>query len=113
MIDLLDYKAAGFWFGVGQWVFNGLVALYLLISRRATATNQRVDALGTRMYISEKEILQLRSDLSHLPDQAKFERLGNKITDLTKELGEFKGKMDGINRVVDLINEHFISGKRL
>ncbi len=105
----IDYKALEFWFTVGQWGFNLLIALYLWISRKNTATNQRVDTLGEKVDAVEKDIVKIRADLDHLPDQDQFGRLGREITALTKELGEVKGRLGGINRAVDLINEFLIN----
>lgn len=113
MMDVIDYKAAGFWFGVGQWVFNLIVAVYLVISRKQTATNDRVNDMGSRLHVVEKDIANVKIELDHMPDQHQMERLGRDITNLMQKIGETTGRLDGLNRAVDLMNEFLINqGKR-
>lgn len=109
----VDYQAAGFWFSVGQWIFNVLIAVYLWISRKQTATNKRVEKinseLSNRINETEKSLIRVCTDLEHLPHQKQFDKLSTDITSLTKELGKLDGRLGGINRAVDLINEFLIN----
>lgn len=110
---MLDYPAAGFWFSLSSWAFNGFIAVCLWIGRKNTATNKRLEAvsteLGRRIDETEKKIIQTCADLEHLPDQRQFYRLSEEITALTRELSETKGRLSGVNRAVDLINEFLIN----
>jgi len=105
----IDYAAWRFWIGIGQWGFNILVAIYLWINRRHQATNVRVTEIDKRVTAGEKDIIEIRSDLKHLPDQKQFDRLSADIRLLTCELGEMKGRLGGLNRVADLMNEFLIN----
>lgn len=110
---MLDYPAAGFWFNIGQWGFNCFIAICLWLSRKNTATNKRLETvsaeLSSRIGETEKKIIRACSDLEHLPDQRQFYRLSEEITALTRELSETKGRLSGVNRAVDLINEFLIN----
>lgn len=99
----LDYRAAGFWFGVGQWAFNVLVALYLVISRRQTATSARVGTV-------EHDIAAIRTQLACIPDQENFDQLSRDISSLMYKIGEMKGRIDAINRVFDIMNQSMMKG---
>lgn len=112
MMDVIDYKAAGFWFSVGQWAFNLIVAFYLFTSRKHAATNSRVDALTIRVESTEKDLIGVKSDLEHMPDQNEITQLRKEITGLIQKIGETTGRLDGINRAVDLINEFLINQGR-
>jgi len=110
---MFDYPAAGFWFNVGQWVFNCFIAICLWLSRKSAATNKRLKTvnaeLSSRIDDAEKKIIRACSDLEHLPDQHQFYKLGEDITALRSELSELRGRLTGINRAVDLINEFLIN----
>jgi predicted nucleic acid-binding Zn-ribbon protein len=110
---MLDYPAADFWFNLGQWVFNGVVAICLWFSRKNTATNKRLETvnakLSGRIDDTEKKIIRACADLEHLPDQGQFYKLGEDITALRSELAEVRGRLTGVNRAVDLINEFLIN----
>lgn len=111
-IGSIDYKAAGFWFSVGQWAFNVIVAFYLFTSRKHAATNSRVDALTVRVEATEKDVISVKSGIKHMPDHDEITQLRSDITDLIGTIGETKGRLDGINRAVDLINEYLIKQGR-
>jgi hypothetical protein len=104
---------AWIWVTIGQWVFDLLISGWALISRKQAVTNKRVEeineSLTARIDQTEKELIRVCSDLEHLPHQMQFTKLGEQITDLTSELGEVKGRLGGINRAVDLINEFLIN----
>ena len=100
-----DYKAAEFWFSVGQWIFNGFVAVYLWISRTQTVTIDKITDLDRRMDDAEKSIIKVCSDLDNLPGQQDFRDLRREITELTRELCEAQGKLIVIDRTFSLINE--------
>ena len=102
----IDYTEMGFWVGLGQWLFNLLVALYLLVTRKHTAIHTKVEEISTslsqRVSETEMAIVRICSDVSHMPNK-------NDITALTKELADVKGRLGGINRAVDLINEFLLN----
>ena len=56
----------------------------------------------------------LHIEVSRLPDRREITNLDNSIKDLTKELGNLEGRITGLNRVADLMNEFLINqgGKR-
>lgn len=105
----IDYMSAGFWLNVGQWLFNGLIAAYLWVSRKQNATNKRVAGLDARLDAAEKKIIMVCSNLEHLPDYKQIVKLGDDITALRSELAEVRGRLSGVNRAVDLINEFLIN----
>lgn len=101
----MDYGSARFWADIGQWVFNAIVALYLWLHRRNQATVEQVDQ-------NEKDILELRVGLKTLPSQNQIAGMTREIKTLIGEVGEMKGRLGGINRAVDLMNEHLINKEK-
>lgn len=103
MID--DYTSARFWADIGQWVFNCLVAVYLWFARKHTATVGRIDAACEELDEHGREIGLLKAHPSH----GQTERLIKKVDRLSDDVSEVKGRLAGINRAVDLMNEHLIN----
>ena len=57
----------------------------------------------------ESDAATLRVELDHLPSQAQFGELNKSILALNGELQNTQGRLEGINRAVDLINEFLIN----
>lgn len=105
----MDYDSARFWADIGQWVFNAIVAGYLWVNQRRQATTTQIENAYKQIAVNEKDIVRLRADFNALPNRGEFIELGKEIRALTGELSETKGRLSGINRAVDLINEHLIN----
>lgn len=51
----------------------------------------------------------LQSEVNHLPSRSEIKGLNDNITDLAGKMGRFEGRLEGINRVADLMNEFLIN----
>ncbi|MFZ2949548.1 MAG: hypothetical protein WA003_08685 [Desulfuromonadaceae bacterium] len=51
----------------------------------------------------------LHTEVNRLPDRREITNLDNSIKSLTRELGVLDGRIGGINRVADLMNEFLIN----
>ena len=73
-------------------------------------------AIKKRTSAVEMRTAELRIELDHLPTQTQFNELNRGIAALNSELKNTQGRLEGINRAVDLINEFLINqgaqGKR-
>ena len=85
------------------------MAAYLWIGRKHQATVSRIETACEQISVNEKDIIKLRADFNSLPTQSQFIELGKELRSLTSELSETKGRLIGINRAVDLINEFLIN----
>ena len=108
-MDPAVYQEARFWAGIGQWLFNALVAAYLWFARKQTATNNALAIATKRIEKTEKSIIRIDGELKGLPSHPQMEALGRDIRGLTDELGQVKGRLEGLNRVADLMNEFLIN----
>ncbi|MEW6595665.1 MAG: DUF2730 family protein [Thermodesulfobacteriota bacterium] len=50
----------------------------------------------------------LEADIHALPARPELHALGNKIEVLTEKIGHLDGRVAGINRAVDLMNQHLL-----
>ena len=77
------------------------------ISRRECDDCQRESAEK-----KEKEaarVTEVEKDLGKLPERHELRELFDKIAILSASLGELNGRLSGINRAVDLLNQHHIN----
>ncbi len=128
---MIDYTAMRFWFDVAQLTGTLAIGLYVWWDRRKKNNDKRFSdlekkvvehsaSLGDMIAASEKKetdcdrrlqrITQLERDVHHLPSREELSDLSNKIGSLTEKLGTLDGRLTGINRAVDLLNEHHIKG---
>ena len=125
----MDYRAAGFWFAVGQGVFNVIVVIWMAISRKHQANNKRVKDLedSNATKITEKKAKELidskfdgcadhrkrterlEREISNMPSRPEIQRLNDNIGTLSQDIGKLQGQLGGVNRAVDLINQHLIN----
>ena len=51
----------------------------------------------------------LQSEVNHLPSRSEIKGLNDNITDLAGKMGKLEGRLEGINRAADLMNEFLIN----
>lgn len=127
-----DYTAWRFWLDVLQ--VAGLVALglYSWWRDREKVTAKRFQALekdvATRVTAADLKSMeekqaercgrhkartgQLEMDVRQLPGRAEIVGLSSDIRALTEKMGRMEGRLEGLNRLADLINEHLINKEK-
>jgi hypothetical protein len=66
------------------------------------------DGNNNRVTRSENRLSELEGDVHALPARSELQTLGDKIEKLTEKLGHVDGRLTGINRAVDLLNQHHL-----
>lgn len=105
----IDYNAWRFWIGIGQMLFNIGVFAWLWNNRKHQATNDRVQKVEARTETTEKDLLQVKEQLKHLPSQNDIGRIHSRIDDVNGALREVVGGLKALNSSVALINEHLLN----
>ncbi len=127
----IDYTAWRFWFDVGQSVGTIAIAIYVYFMTRRKAVDQRFvkiessitralkehrDDLDercsqrkTRIETIEREARATVLKLENVPSHKDLAKLSERINDLNGSMSELNGRLGGINRAVDLINEFLIN----
>ena len=131
-----DYTAMRFWFDIAQLAGTMAIGIYVWWDRRKKTTEKRFVALeqtvtshSTSLQLIdgakerreadcgkhqqrtadlENKQVELESDIRHLPSRQELSDLSNKIGSLTENLGRLDGRLSGINRAVDLLNQHHL-----
>lgn len=119
------YPALQFWF---SFVHAFLTVMLFVYTRRVTKQKvaeerfQKIeDALlnkadagdckkrNARIIAVETKVSEIKVELIHLPSQGQFTELNRGIQSLNGELRNTQGRLEGINRAVDLMNEFLIN----
>ncbi|MDR2551438.1 MAG: hypothetical protein LBD10_14705 [Desulfobulbus sp.] len=132
----IDYTAWRFWIDMGQAAATLIVCIYVWWDRRQGKTMKRFADLEKRQAAQtsavdelvddvegladgcarhtartdalDKQHLVMQSELRHLPSKGDFDKLSDQIGSLTEKLGTLDGRLGGINRAVDLLNQHHL-----
>jgi outer membrane murein-binding lipoprotein Lpp len=85
------------------------VGVYTWWVTRGQATKAAIDAVGERVDHVEHRVARVEQDVKHLPTHDDVMDLSAKISNLHGDLRELRGSMKGVERSVQLINEHLIN----
>jgi hypothetical protein len=103
----VNYAGVKFWIDVLVLLVVAGNTVYTWWTNREKVTNKRFKA-------AEDRILKLESGVKHPPACTYHPRLAERMDAAVGKLERMDGKLDGLNRAVDLINEFLINqgGKR-
>lgn len=103
----LNYQALNFWFGVVNSVGIAVIGVIGWWNLREKVTNNRFSD-------AEKRLSKLENEVKHPPSCTYHPRLEERMNQAVGKLERMDGKIDGLNRAVDLMNEYLINqgGKR-
>ena len=131
----INYTAWWFWLNVAQIIATMGIGVYVWWVNREKVTagkflrlekqvgeritrgeldefradnKDRLDRHRSEMIETQNRLIKIESDIYHLPDQQDLKNLADRIGSLDSSLHEFSGRLQGINRAVDLINEFLI-----
>lgn len=132
----LDYSAWRFWTDIGHTCLTLGIGVYVWWEKRRAKTAERFRKLenwqlehtptiedlvkskdthksGCERHKERTEQLEIgqkemQSDIRHLPSRQDLADLSKQIGGLTEKLGTLDGRLTGINRAVDLLNQHHL-----
>lgn len=132
----IDYSAYKFWFDVLQLVGTGAIGVYVwwanrqkvtakrfteleeqVAGRISTSAHQEVEDKRTadcqdhhrRTAENEHAITRMGTEIRNMPNRQEMAVLSHDINELGSKIGRLEGRLDGLNRVADLINEFLIN----
>jgi len=109
---------------IAQWVFNVIVAIWMWWSRKHKVATDKIDGFDKKLNETKKDLckrisendqdhIRIRSEMNALPSRDQFETLSKDMQTLSSSLSNTCGRLEGVNRAVDLINEFLINqGKK-
>lgn len=98
----MNYTAWKFWIDVLVLAVVAGNTVYTWYSNREKVTNKRFQA-------AENRLLQLENDVKNPPSCTYHPRLEERMDSAVRKLERMDGKLDGLSRAVDLMNEFLIN----
>ena len=116
----IDYEAWKFWFQVLQFFGTLLLGVYVWISNRHRVTNDKIEEVKTanskglekartRMDSHDTRLTCIETEIRALPKGTDIAALSQRLAIQNALLKYLAGRLKGIGRAVDLINEHLIN----
>ena len=124
----IDYTAWRFWVDMANLAWGLAVCIYVWFQTRRKDIDQKfktvgnnIKAMGTtigercerqcqRIDDLEKKDIAIESKVDSMPGHNEVKELSDRINVLQGTISELNGRLGGINRAVDLLNEHHING---
>lgn len=102
----IDYQAITFWVNSGILLLNVVIGVFVWANRRHQVTDDRVQKVEERVSVVETHLPHMPTHIDIRNDMQAIETL---LRNLRGEIGEISGRMQGVNRAVDLINQHLLN----
>ena len=108
----VDYSAIKFWFGVGQYVLTIGVGLYVWLGNRFKAKTTEVELLKKSLATVEGQVSKLETNMAHTLSHEDLGAVYERINDVSDQVSNLSGKMDGVKSGLDMIHDHLLSEGR-
>lgn len=102
MTPPINYQALNFWLGVFNFIVASIIGVVVWWTNRDKVNNDRFKE-------TEARLLQLENDVKHPPACTYHPRLEERMDKAVGKLERVDGKIDGLSRAVDLMNEFLIN----
>lgn len=104
----MDYPVVKFWMDVAQFALTIAVWLYVWQSNRHRVTAERIEAIEEVQAAQGRSLERLDEHIRHLPGHSDVGGIYKRIDDVHGDLRQVVGRLDGLSRAVDLINQHLL-----
>ena len=131
-----DYQVYRFWFDIAQFALTGAIGFYVWFSNRARinhkrfvdlekSVNKKITAAEAQEMLDrqlpdceehqaqtqklEATTIRLGAEMRGMPSREEIRSLTKSVSSLSSKIAKLDGKFEGVNRAVDLINEHLIN----
>lgn len=118
-----DYRAAGFWFGVLQWVSQAAVVVWVYLRTKDT-DNQRavarvenelasfVRAAGQANEAQNTRLTMLEVKVEHMPTNEEISALAGEVNTVKMQVNSVASLLARVEHQTTLIHEHLLNNKR-
>lgn len=127
----IDYTSARFWFDVSRAIFTIAIAVYVYFATRKKAVDERFRKMEAhiseaikehrstiddrcekrldRINSLDKADQQMAIKMESFPSSEDLKDMAKRIDETREAMKELTGRLTGINRAVDLINEYLLN----
>lgn len=110
----MNYTAMQFWLNLFIFASNVTVAIYIWRSNKEKVTTAKFDTLTKRIGESEKamtsKISEMESKLERRKECPHHPSFEARLDAMNGSLNKVDGRLEGIGRAVDLMNQFLING---
>lgn len=112
----LDYQALKFWVDLAQATFTLGLGVYVYITSRERATNERVrvveEKTDKRLDDHESRLSKVEAACTSAPNHQDLGGVYERVNSVDGKVNEIAGQLKVIGRAVDMINQHLLEHKR-
>lgn len=132
----IDYSQYRFYFDVAQFILTGAIGVYFWISNRGRINRKRFvdlekdvskkisatdfqEMLDRQLPDCNKRLEQIKAleqnsirfgaEMQSMPSREEIRSFTDGVSRLSAKIAKLDGKFEGVNRAVDLINDHLIN----
>lgn len=118
----IDYRAAGFWLDVAQWLFIGVLAIwgYLRTKDKDNAQavkdvrrmlQDHITAASLADASQHTRLTTLEEKVKHMPTDEEIARLAGEVHGLKAQVNGLAALLSRVEHQTSLIHEHLLSKK--
>ncbi|MGA0569633.1 DUF2730 family protein [Variovorax sp. VNK109] len=115
-----DYRAAGFWFGVLQWVTQGLVVVWVYLRTKDKDNQKAVEALQTTLSAFIKaageaneaqnvRLTTLEEKVTHMPTDEEIAHLTGDVSTVKAQVNGIAALLTRVEHQTQLIHQHLLN----
>ena len=109
MLEAFDYTAARFWFGFFQWLLTLAVGIWCWVISRSRASAAAMGEISKRIDENSRRLDLVEKDMRDAPGHTDITALRDDVGSLRADVRELTGTIRGMNKLVDLMNEHLMN----
>lgn len=119
----VDYKAAGFWFDVLQWLSIGVVAVWGYLRTKDRDNAEAIAAVSKSLNEMRKNTTEavtgMQVRMSTVEERLRHMPTADEVARIEGEVSEVRAKVEGIEDLLkrvehqtNLIHQHLLSGRK-
>lgn len=118
-----DYRSAGFWLQVAQWLSQGVVMVWVYLRTKDTDNQRAVKGLAEKLqkHMSDSataneaqntRLTTLEEKVTHMPTDAEITHLMGEVAALKAQVNGVAALLARVEHQTQLIHEHLLNAKR-
>ena len=108
---MADYTAMRFWFDLGQYLITIAIGVYVWLGNKVNAKSKEVLCVKQDVSVINERVTRLESEVGHALSLEDLGSVHERINDISDQVANLSGKMDGVKGAMDMIQKHLISDR--
>jgi len=108
----LNYQAMAFWWNVFLTICLVGMAIYQWVISRDRANAKDISEVRDLLQMHDSRLISIERDLRHMPSHHDIKQLTESLSRVHGDLSNAVGKLEGLGRAVDLVQQHLLDGSK-